>query len=189
MPVRRRRIIQIFGSIINSYMQNKMRYKNLIFGFLILGLITGCRTKIEVKVDWQPLLRDALNQAIIKQKLPEIDGLLNSDTIYVFPQKAFTSKGLVFDSVLVINMPNEIGKFKLKAIDANFINKESLKNNISFIMISASRIQDKCVVQFSKESRFPDQENYISIDKGKLKVIFIFNNGKWIMDKVENYYG
>lgn len=170
-------------------MQNKMRNKNLLFVFLILGLIEGCRTKVEVKVDWQPLLKEALNQAIIKQKLPEIDGLLNTDTIYVFPKKAFTSKGLVFDSVLVKNLPNEIGKFRLNIIDVNFINKVSLKNNISFIMISASRIQDKCVVQFSKERRFPDQENYISIDKGKLKVIFSFNNGKWIIDRVDNYYG
>ena len=168
-------------------MQNIMRYINLFFGLLIL--LVGCSSNKSTNINWQPLLNEALSQAIINEKLPEVETLFNSDSVYVFPQKAFVSKGLAFDSVLAKDLPKQIEKVKLIIIDAGFINRISSKQNISFMMISRSSIQNKSVVQFSTEDRFPKQEDYIIIDKGKLKIIFTLIKNKWILSKIQSYYG
>lgn len=169
-------------------MHNKMKY--YLFSIVLICFFSfSCQSKKPSDINWETLLNEAFKIAIIDKKLPEVDVFIQKDSIYIFPQKAFSSNKLIFDSSLVKDLPKIINNYKLIVIDKEKIEFESSKNNISFIMVSRNNIQNVCVIQFSKENYFPEQDMYIMIDKGILKVIFKFKNDKWQLEKILDYYG
>jgi hypothetical protein len=144
----------------------KIIYKCLCF-LIITG--SGCNSD-EKQIFYDLIIKDALHQAVSKEYLPEVEPLLNLDTIFIITYNREISpreERFVYNKELEYYLPTYIGKWRLMPIDSTFLKNH---NKLNYLSIALSEMKGNLRVDIIRESIV--SSDIISIDRGRLVIIY-----------------
>lgn len=160
--------------------------KKAAYLFGIIAIMISCDSP---SPHWQPIISDALNQAIALEKLPDVHSvLLDSDTIWIYPAK-HNEETYIFDEFLASELPYHIDKWIVQSIDSKSIKQRSAHNEFSYLSISNEQIIDDRIIYIIMETSLPPNSDLRLIDRGRITVTFEYKNKMWVIKNMVIWYG
>jgi hypothetical protein len=161
---------------------NKIRILNkIIFIIVFYSIYSFCQLGSAglPKDDFGGLMSEALHQAIGLEKLPEVNLLLDEDTIYVL---VYGSNDSISNEVLSGFLPTHIDIWKIKSISSNDINLKD--SNFYYLRMIFKKDGDKFIINLVCQ---PNNEDFI--DRGLLRLEFKFEDGVIKLLSLSRGYG
>jgi hypothetical protein len=160
--------------------------KSMILPVIVVTyLISSCNSPTP---HWQPIMSDALNQAIALEKLPDVSSVFGSDTIWVRPIEVKEDTS-AYDKILADDLPFHVDKWRIKPINHDEINERSKTEDFSYLTIYKEYKNSECIVNIIKETSFPPNSDLMQIDRGRLTITFEYKNNFWNVKDLIIWYG
>ena len=169
------------------YLNNKnCAMKSMLLSVIVIALLlSSCDSPTP---HWQPIISDALNQAIALEKLPDVGSVFSSDTIWIHPIK-IKEETSVYDQLLADDLPIHIDKWRITPINKDEINKRSKTREFEYIEIYKEIKNDECIVNIIQETSFPPDSNLMQMDRGRLTLTFEYKNNFWKIKSLVIWFG
>ena len=160
--------------------------KSMLLSVIVIAfLLSSCDSPTP---HWQPIISDALNQAIALEKLPDVSSVFSSDTIWIHPIKIKEDTS-IYDEILAGDLPSHIDKWRIIPISQNEINKKSKTKELEYIEIYKEFKNGECIVNLIQETSFPPDSDLMQIDRGRLTLIFEYKNNFWKIKDLIIWFG
>ncbi len=160
---------------------------------LCIGVMTGIQSCSHDHADISHAVRDALHHAIALEKLPEVEGIFVSDTIFIHPVReraSRDSRSSSFDENLSRALPRHIDRWSILPIDSIEIHKRSTKEQFDFLILSIRKQdRDELIIDLIKNEMYSPALDLIYVDRGRLTIIFKRRKTMWIIRDIQSYYG
>lgn len=154
--------------------------------FAVLSILIACDAP---SPDWQPVVSDALSQAIALEKLPDVKSvLIDSDTIWIYPSK-HDHEARTFDEILAGDLPYHIDRWIVHPINSQSIEERSAHNEFSYLSISRVQKSNNCIIDIILETSFPPDSDLALIDRGRITITFEYKNKRWVVKSIIRWYG
>ena len=123
-------------------------------------------------------MAEALHQAVGLEKLPEVNSLLNRDTIFIEVQGY---KDSVYNEVLAGLLPTHVDLWRVKSISQKEIKLRD--DDFHYLKLFLEKEDNKFIIDIICQ---PNYENFI--DRGFIRLVYKFKDGVFILISLSKGY-